>query len=164
MKNDRPLRFRYRLSAGNLILMAVAAIAVTASMGYLAQINPDVRLTRTLARMLSPSAPPMIYWGLTTLGCLATLYVFFAAIKMSNAVNYVELGPTGAFVPSASISMSPITIPYRSIRNIQVIDVQKHQMAVISSSVGEARLGSQCFSTPRDFTAFLLALEQRRHG
>ena len=120
MKNDRPLRFKYKLSAGNLMLMVIAAIAVTASMGYLAHINPDVRLTRTLARLLSPSAPPMIYWGLTTLGFLATLYVLLAAIRSSNAVSYVELGPKGAFVPSASISMSPITIPYRSIRSIRV--------------------------------------------
>jgi len=164
MKNDHPLRFKYKIPAGSRMLMVIAAIAVTASMGYIAYTNPDVRLTRTLARLFSHSAPPMIYWGFTALGFLATLVVIFAASRSSNAVNYVELGSAGAFVPSASISMSPITIPYKSIRSIQVINLNKHQMAVISSSVGEARLGSQFFSSPYDFKAFLLTLEQRRHG
>lgn len=163
MKNDQTLRFNYKLSIGNALLMVVLAAAVTAGMGYFAHVNPNVRVTRILAQLFSPEAPPLIYWGLTVLGLIATLYVTFMAVKSTKAVNYVELGPQGAVLPSATISMSLITISYRSIKSVQLAQLGKHQMAVISSSEGQARLSSQFFPTPSDFKTFLAALEQRRH-
>ena len=144
--------------------MVLAAISVTAGIGYIAYANPEVRITRLLPGVFSPEAPTMIFWALTVLSLAATLFTLSVAFKSLNSVNYVELRPNDAFVPSASISMSPIAIPYRSIRQIQIVNIQNQQMAVISSSVGEARLLSKFFTTAGDFTAFLLALEQRRHG
>lgn len=164
MKNDQSLRFKYKFTAASAVLMVLAACAVTAGLGYIAYANPDVRLMRFLGRLISPDARPMVFWGLAALSSIATVFAIRVAFSSSNSINYVELGPKGAFVPSASISMSPINIPYSSIRQIKVMSVQNQQMAVISSSIGEARLLSKCFATPGDFTAFLLALEQRRHG
>jgi hypothetical protein len=164
MKNDLPLRFKYKFTASSAILMVLAAFAVTASIFYIAYANPDSRLTRLLSVFFSSEALPKFYWGLAALSFVASLYVLRFAFSVSNAINHVELGPNGAIVPSASISMSPISIPYSAIRKIQVVNVQNHQLAVISSSIGEARLISKFFATPSDFTAFLLALEQRRHA
>lgn len=164
MNNYQILRFKYKFTASSAVLMVLAAFAVTVSLGYIAYIPPDARLTRLLSRLLSPEAPSMVFWGLTALSFFASIFVTHAAFSSFNSINHVELGPSGALVPSASISMSPIMIPYRSIRGIQVMNVHNHQMAVISSSVGESRLLSKFFASPSDFTAFLLALEQRRHG
>jgi hypothetical protein len=164
MNNIQTIRFNYKFSSSSAVLMVLAAMAVTVGIGYLAYANPDVRITRLLSGVLSPEAPPMIFWALTGLSFVATLFTLVVAFKSFNSVNYIELRPNDAFVPSASISMSPIAIPYRSIRQIKIVNVQSYQMAVISSSVGEARLLSKFFTTAGDFTAFLIALEQRRHG
>jgi hypothetical protein len=164
MRSNETLRFEYRFTAFSAVLMVIAAFAVTAGLGYIAYTNPEYRLTTLLSRLLSPSAPPLVFWALTILCFLASLFALRVAIRAPGSISHVELGPTGALVPQASVSMKPITIPYSSIRNIQVKDIQGQQMAVISSSVGESRLLAKFFATPSDFTAFLLALEQRRHG
>ena len=164
MNNESPLRFAYKLPAANAILMVLVVIAVTLSMVFLAQSNPDTRLTRSLARIFSPIELPVIYWGMAVLCSFATIYVLFISAKMSKGIRYVELGSNGVFVPSATMSMTQITIPYKAIRGIQILSVQKHKLAIISSSVGESRLSSQCFSTPGDFTTFLSVLEQRNRG
>jgi hypothetical protein len=164
MNNDQTLRFKYKFTTSSAVLMVLAAFAVTVSLGYFASHPPDARLTRLLSRLLSPEAPFIVFWGLTALSLFASIFATRAAFSSSNSINHIELGPSSALLPSASITMSPITIPYRFIRQIRVMNIQNHQMAVISSSVGESRLLSKFFASPGDFTAFLLALEQRRHS
>lgn len=162
MKTSQILRFKYKLPAISAVLMVLAAFAVTAGLGYIAYTNPDSRITRLLARVLSPEAPPFFFWGLTVLSLLASAIVLRVAIRSQSGVSYVELGLTSALVPKASLSMSPITIPYSAIRQIKVINIQGQQMAVISSSVGESRLLSKSFTAPSEFTAFLQVLQERR--
>jgi hypothetical protein len=132
-------------------------------MVFMALTDPETRLTRTLARITPPIELPTVYWGAAAFCCLATIYILFFAIKMLYGIRYVELCPTGAFVPSATLSMSPITIPYRSIRNIQIISIKKQKTAIISSDISESRFSAQYFSTPSDFATFMSALEQRFH-
>ena len=161
--NNKLLRFNYKINASSTILMVVGTFALTASIGYIAYTTPDLRLTRLL-ELVSPEFPSLFFWSLTALTSLCCIFAVHFAFSSLNSIGYVELGPNGAFVPSASLSMTPITIPYRSIKQIQVVKIEKHQMAIISSSIGEARILSKFSSSPRDFTEFLLALEQRRHG
>jgi hypothetical protein len=164
MRSNETLRFEYKFTASSAVLMVVAAFAVTAALGYIAYTNPESRLTTLLSKLLSPSAPPLVFWALTILCFMAALFTLRFAIRAPGSISHVELGPNGALVPLASVSMKPITIPYGSIRDIQVKDIQGQQMAVISSTVGESRLLAKFFTTPSDFTAFLLALEKRRPG
>ncbi|MFC3686651.1 hypothetical protein [Hydrogenophaga luteola] len=164
MRSNETLRFDYKFTATSAVTMVIAAFAVTAGLGYIAYTNPETRLTMVISRLLSPSVPPIIFWALTALCFIAALFTLHVAFRASRSISHVELGPNGALVPLASISMKPITIPYGSIRNIQVKDIQGQQLAVISSTVGESRLLAKFFATPSDFTAFLLALERRRHA
>lgn len=164
MNTSQVLRFKYKLPAISAALMVVAALAVTAGLGYIAYTNPDTRITRMLTRALSPEAPPIFFWSLAVLSLLASMIVLRVAMRSQSGASYVELGLTGALVPKASISMSPITIPYSAITQIQVINIPGQQMAVISSAAGDSRLLSKSFSAPSDFIAFLKALQERRHG
>ena len=164
MNNESPLRFDYKLPAGSAMLMVLAPIAITLGMVYLAQSSYDEHFKRSFLRFISPSNLSTLFWSLAAICGLASIYVLSIGMKMSNSLKYVELGPEGAFVPSASMSMSPITIPYQSIRGIQLVDIQKQKIAIISSSVGEARLNCKCFPTPNDFTTFVSALQQRCRG
>jgi hypothetical protein len=142
--------------------MVLAALAPTAGIGYIAYTKPDFYRIRLLARILSPEALQLVFWGLTAFGLFATVIVLRFAIRTQSAVSFVELGSIGALVPRASISMSPITIPYNSITQVQVTNIQGQQMAIISSSVGESRLLSKSFATQSEFTSFLQALQERR--
>lgn len=54
MNNDQLLRFKYKFTAANAALMVFVAIALTASLGYMAYANPDIRLMRSLFRLASP--------------------------------------------------------------------------------------------------------------
>lgn len=166
MNNESPLRFKYKVSVRGLVVAMAFAIAFAAMMVYFAQTPVEPHLTGTLAGTIPPSAMPTIYWGFAAFFIIATIYLLFAIVKHSNAVNYIELGTKSALVQikSPSMSMSQVTIPYQSIRTIQVNDIQKHQTVVVSLSVNDLVLDSRCFSTPSDFTTFLSALEQRRHG
>jgi len=164
MKPSQTLRFKYRLPTISAVLMVLAALATTAGLAYIAYTNPDSRITRLLTRALSPEAPPFFFWGLTVLSLLASMAVLWFAIRTQGGIRYVELGPTSTLVPKASISMSPITIPYGAITKIQVTNIPGQQMAVISSTVGESRLLSKSFATSGEFTAFLQALQARQQG
>ena len=164
MKTSQILRFKYKLPATSAVLMVLAALAVTVSLGYIAYTNPDIRITRFLTKVLSPEAPPFFFWGLTVLCFFASVIVIRIAIRSQSGVSYVELGPTSILVPKASISMSWITIPYDAIKQIRVINIPGQQVAIISSPAGESRLLSKSFAAPSEFTAFLQALQELRHG
>lgn len=166
MNNESPLRFNYKVSVRGLVVAMAFAIAFTAMMVHFAQTPVEPHLTGPLAGTIRPSAMPRIYWGFAAFFFIATIYLLFVIVKHSNAVNYIELGSKGALVQikSASMSMSQVTIPYQSIKTIQVNNIQKHQTVVITSSVNDLVLDSRCFATPSDFTTFLSALEQGRNG
>ena len=155
-------RFKYKLPAMSAALMVLAAFAATAGIGYIAYTKPDSRITRLLARILSPEALQFVFWGLAAFGLFATVMVIRFAIRTQSGVSYVELGAIDVLVPKASISMSPVAIPYDAITQVQVINIQGQQMAIISSSVGESRLLSKSFATPSEFTSFLQVLQERR--
>lgn len=157
-----PQRFKYKLPAMSAVLMVLAALTATVGIGYIAYTKPDSRITRLLARIFSPETLQFVFWGLTAFGLFATVMVLRFAIRTQSGVSFVELGSIGALVPKASISMSPITIPYGAITQVQVMNIQGQQMAIISSSVGESRLLSKSFATPSEFTSFLQALQERR--
>lgn len=163
MNTSQPLRFNYKFTVTSAVWMVLLTLFVTAALAYTAYSTPDVRLVRLLSQLFSPEIASMIFWGMAVLCLFAT----FLAIKFAfsaKALNYVELGPDGAYVPSATMSMTPITIPYKAIKNIQIVNFNKQQIAVISSTVGESRLLAKFFDQPSHFTTFLLGLEQRRRS
>lgn len=164
MTTSNVQRFKYKLPASSAVLMVLAALAATAGIGYIAYMKPDSRITRLLARMLSPEALQFVLWGGAAFALIATVIVLRFAIRTQNGLSYLELGSTGALVPKASLSMPPITIPYGAITQIQVTNIQGQQMAIISSAVGESRLLSKSFSTPNEFTSFLQTLQERRNN
>lgn len=147
----------------NAILMVLVSFAATAGIGYIAYMKPGSRMTRLLIRILSPEATQFIFWGATIFGLIATVIVLRFAIRTQNGLGYLELGPTGALVPKASISMSPITIPYGAITQVQITNIQGQEVAIVSSEVGESRLLSKAFATPNEFMSFLHALQERRN-
>lgn len=155
-------RFNYKLPALSAALMVLVALAVTASLGYIAYANPDSRHTRLIARVLTPEIAPYFWWGFTFLALIATAIAIWFAIRSQSALRYVELGPINALVPKASLSMASLAIPYSAITQIQVLKIPGQQMAIISSSVGTSRLLSKSFKSPSEFSAFLQALQARR--
>lgn len=161
MNLEQTIRFNYKFSNLSALIMVLVAICVTAVLCYLAYENPDVRFSRQISRLISPQAPALIYLGLAFFSLITTVFSLVFAFKSFNAINYIELGPEGAFVTNASLSMSPMTIPYNSITNIQVVNVRNQKLAVITSSIGEARLLEQFFESPGDFNSFISALQQR---
>lgn len=162
MTTSKAQRFKYQLPAISAVLMVLAALAATTGIGYIAYAKPDSRITRLLAKILSPEALPFIFWGFTALCLFASVIAIRFAIRTQSGVSYVELNTKGALVPKASLSMSPITIPYGAITQVRVTNIQGQQMAIISSSVGESRLLSKSFATPSEFTSFLQDLQGRR--
>jgi hypothetical protein len=158
------LRFKYGYKPGQVVILALFVLALTAGMAYIAYTVPDARFTRLIAKLFSPDAPAIVYWVLTAVTAVLSVSAIVVSIKGAGAVTSVELNASGALVPSASIASKPFLMPYKSIRQIQVVEFQGYPIAVISSSVGESRLISKQFASPKEFSAFLLALEQRRHG
>jgi hypothetical protein len=120
MKDDMPLRFKYKITASSIILMVLAAFAVTASIWYAAYANTDSRLTRFLSRFVASDALPNLCWGHAALTSAAAIYVLRFTFSSYQARSHVEPGPKGAFIPSASIYMSPITTPYSAIKKFRL--------------------------------------------
>lgn len=162
MKTSQTLRFKYKLPLSSAMPTVFLTLATTAGLGYITYMNPDVGMTRLLAGMFSPEAPRFFYWVLTALSSFASLIVLWLAIRSQSVACYLEVGPTSALVPNASLPIASITIPYRLISKIRVTDVQGQQIAILSSSVGESRLLSTSFAAPGEFTAFLNAFLNAR--
>lgn len=160
----KTLRFKYGYKPFAVVILALAVFSLTAGAAYIAHTVPDVRFTRLLSKLISPEAPAIAYWTLTAITGVLSILAVSISIKGAGGITHVELNNVGALVPSASMSSKPFLMPYKSIRQIQVVEVQGYPMAVISSVVGESRLISKQFASPKDFSAFLLALEQRRHS
>jgi hypothetical protein len=158
------LRFEYKFSVQNAALMVFACLAVTISIGFIAYTNPNIGISRMLSKFLSPNAPVLFFWIVFLICLLATIFALVFAVKSFNTLKFVELGPSFVVLPSASVTMSPISIPYSTISQVQVVNIQNQQIAVISSTIGEARLLSKFFATSDSFEAFLLELKQRRHS
>lgn len=156
------LRVKYGCKPSSIAILALAVFSLTAGMAYIAYTVPDARLTRLLSKLLSPEAPAIVYWALTAVTGVLSVLAVGISIK-GRGITYVELNNNGALLPSCSLPPKLFLMPYKSIRKIQVVEVQGHPMVVISSAAGESHLVSKQFSSSKDFSAFLLALEQRRH-
>jgi hypothetical protein len=155
MNNISPQRFEYKISAWYFAWMTLAASATAGYLGYnLATADFNFIFMSVLGWAL--------YLGLIAYLGFKGRHLLSTDIKMSNGSYHIELGPNSALVPSFSIAKVPIEMPYKSITSVQVNNVKKHKIVVISSSVGKSILDSRCFSTPNDFAQFLSALEQRR--
>lgn len=164
MNPSQTLRFKYKLPAISAVLMVLVTFATTAALGYIAYTNPAFHRTRLLTRLLSPEALPIFFWGLTIISLIASLIVLQFAIRTQYGMRYVELGPMSALVPKAGLSMSPITIPYNTITQIQIMNIHGKKIAIIFSMVGESRLFAKSFLTSGEFTTFIQVLQERRHG
>ena len=144
----------------------LAAFIVTTGCGYVAYTGLESNKTKILSSLLPPEVRPFFWWGLTAIGLLASLTVAWSSFcQINSSITHLELGPEEARLRSATLSVAPITIPYKSIKLIKTINMKKgQQMTIISSSVGASRIFSKFFASPSDFTTFLLTLEQRRQS
>jgi hypothetical protein len=57
-----------------------------------------------------------------------------------------------------------MSVPYGAIKGIRAAAVPGQQMLLVSSTVGEARLLSKAFASPREYELFLSELRRRVNG
>jgi hypothetical protein len=144
--------------------MVFATLALTAGMAFVAYTRPDSPLMRRLTRLLFPEAISALLWGFTLFGFVASILVIWLAIRSQTGIRHVELGPSSALIPKASMSMKLIRMPYTAIINVQIVNLQGQRMAVIRSKIGESRLFEKSFATPKAFEVFLQELRERCNG
>jgi len=160
MSTTDSLRFTYRLPAKNAVLMAVVALAVPVGVAYTAStIQKPLRLFGLVT--LSAQGAAVFFWVLSALCGLAALLALYAAVRSQTALGFIELGGQGASLPKASLSSPLRVIPYKSIEQVQVVNVPGQQMVIVKSSVGESRLMSKSFASQEEFAVFLGALGER---
>jgi hypothetical protein len=164
MHSNETLRYEYKFTATNALVMVMSAFAVTVACGYIAYTNPESSFSRLADKLGLQNVLPIFFWALTFACTMATLLCLRIAFSATGSLSHVELGSDGIVVPEATVSMKPISIPYTSITNIQLNDIKGQQMAIISSNVGESRLFAKYFHAPIDFTKFLMELDKRRQS
>jgi len=163
MDTPTTLRFAYRLPAARAVLMVLVSFAVAVGSAYIASTNQKALRIFGLVT-LPPDAASTLFWLFAILSLAVALLAVWLGIRSHVGAGYVELGPTSAVVPMASLSGGPLTVPYSAIKRVSTLNVPGQQLVIIASSVGEARLMSNSFATQREFAEFLNALQARTGG
>lgn len=150
MNSNSTIKYKYGLSFSRAILSISIAFLLNICLFYAAKIGWFPR-------------SPRLSWVLAGLSVLLTLFVIWFSIR-GQKIGTIELGTEAAIVPKASLFMPLISLPYASIKQVKLVNVNRQHMAIISSSIGEARLYSTWFPTLEDFKTFLETLQQRRNS
>ncbi|MBS4051134.1 MAG: hypothetical protein KGZ69_08020 [Methylomonas sp.] len=150
MSSTATIKYRYKLPTKRALFAVVIAILINVGLTYEAYSKGLPQLTN-------------LSWQLAGLSWLLTLFVIWFVIR-GQRIGDVELGEEAALIPKASLYMSLIRVPYHCIKRVKLVNLNKQLMAVISTSVGTARLNSTWFATLEDFQNFLQILEERRHA
>jgi len=154
------LRFDYQISKGALAFMVVVAVAITAFFAYLAHSNE--KGLRISSLLLSPALATCFYWALAAMGLLGTSAAAASTIGNWRSAGFVQLGPTEALLPRASLRAGLIKMPYASILRLEVQEIPgRQQMVIVRTADAEARLSSSGFKLPKDFARFLRVLKER---
>jgi len=157
------LSFKYQVPAWRNFLGVVFCSAGAIGMGYLSYINQKgLRIFQLIT--FSPEASSLIYLAssLVLLLCVALFVVLI--VRSLNGPVVLTIEETYVVVPRASLKGELLSIPYSSIKQLLVQDLQRQQMITINSSVGQARVLSVGFRNVGEFSSFKLALASRING
>jgi len=157
--NTETVSFPYRVSTPRVIAIVIAVAVLIVAFLYLALTSH--RPLRLVGFLLSPHQA-RVFYGLMAGAMSLCLIPVGALIKRSaQPPQMIELGPTAATVPRASLSGELLTIPYAKISKVELREIRGQQFLVIRSSLGESRLVPAGFSGQRAFADFVAALRQR---
>ncbi|ATG88628.1 hypothetical protein MKLM6_0349 [Methylomonas koyamae] len=142
-------RYRYRLPARLAVLLLFLAVAPTGGLAYLAGCGVFAKYAGLLV------------WLAAASGLLAILPLWIVARALAKQ-NFIELRAEEALLPKATLALAFIGMPYSAIKQISVLKLSGHSVAVVVSAFGESRVSSDWFAQEGEFAEFLEQLERRR--
>lgn len=143
------IRYRYRLPARLAVLLLFLAIAPTGGLAYLAGYG------------VFPNHVELLGWLAVASGLAAILPIWIVARALVKQ-SFVELRAEEALLPKASLTLTFVKMPYSAIKQISLLTLSGHSVAVVASAFGEARVSSAWFAVAGKFAEFLEQLERRR--
>ena len=160
---QKTLYFQYKFPASSNFLMLVVGFGLPLVFVYLALSNQrGLRLQRILT--LSTSQATTFYWCAAAVSSAVAVMIVWGVVSRSSAPGTIQLGPTSAVIPAATVRGEFINVPYSAIHRIDVQEIARSKMAVIHSTAGESRLMSSAFATDSQFLTFLQTLKSRVQG
>jgi hypothetical protein len=157
--NTETVSFPYRASTPRVIAIVIVVALLMVAFCYLALTSQhSLRLEGFL---LSPHQARIFYWLMTAATSLCLIPAAALVKRSSQPPQMIELGPTAAVVPKASLSGELLTIPYAKISKVELREIRGQKFLVIKSSVGESRVVPAGFTGQRAFADFVAALRQR---
>ncbi|OAI15713.1 hypothetical protein A1507_12860 [Methylomonas koyamae] len=143
------IRYRYRLPARFAAWLLFLAMAPPGGLAYLAGCGVFAKYAGLLV------------WLAAASGLLAILPLWIVARALAKQ-NFIELRAEEALLPKATLALAFIGMPYSAIKQISVLKLSGHSVAVVVSAFGESRVSSDWFPLESEFAEFLAQLEQRR--
>jgi hypothetical protein len=158
-----PLKFKYKIPASRGILGLLFCVALAFGMSYLAYTNQKgLQAFRFIT--FSVGEASVIYWIFALVFAFASILFCVLLGRNFKGPISVVLDETSIIAPAASLKGELLSIPYKSIKEVIVHNVQHQQFVTINSSIGQARLMSIGFKTPEEFASFKQALAARTNG
>jgi hypothetical protein len=146
MDKQNVLRIPYAIPATNKAAMVLVSSAIPVLFAYLAWTNHS-RLSLFRLVTLSPSGATNFYWVLMCVSLLAASVAVLMSFFRLKELGYIELAENSVFLPQASLRGKMISIPYRAIQSVRLMDVHGTRIFIVKSSVGESRLVAMGFSS-----------------
>lgn len=144
------IRYRYRLPPRFVASLLFLAIAPTGGLAYLA------------ASGVLPNYADLLGWLAAASALWAILPLWLVGRALAKP-SFIELRAEEALLPRASLALTFIGMPYTAIKQISVLEVSNHSVAVVASAFGESRVSSAWFAAEGEFAEFLREI-QRRHA
>lgn len=158
---DPTQKFDYEVERVQFSLALVVVVAIPILLANHALTNDKgLRLFHIVT--LSKADATNFWWGLAILCSLAALILIFSMLSSLRHPEQVELHPTYANLPKASIMGGQLDIPYETITKVSRRKIPGDQeMTKIKSSVGESCVISSHFNSMLAYEEFLSALSTK---
>ena len=158
---DPAQKFDYEVKRERFTLAMFVAVAIPIVLASHALTNnKGLKLFHVVT--LSKGEATNFWWGFAILCGLAALILIISMLSSLRHTELVELHPTYANLPKASIMGGQLNIPYETITKLSRWKILGGQeMMMIKSSVGESSVNSSRFNSMLAYEKFVSALSAK---
>ena len=154
------LRIPYKIPHSRLVSMFITMLAF-AGIAYLMSTTNHKAVQLEGVITLSPTQANDFYLILSMFFLVISIYPVWRAYLGRKQSGFIEFLPDAVVLPKVSLHSTTLTVPYKSIKTIQIREIHHQRFLVIKSSVGENRLLPMGFVTDNEFNNFYHVLRQR---
>jgi hypothetical protein len=154
------LRFAYKIPTGRMSTGVPVLLVLALMFGVFAQ---DDKAVRFWGIPLTAHGATILFGSFCALFVLAAALMSWLLVRNAGRTRVLELTSDAAVVLKASLAQKMITVPYSTIRSVELAGFTPRYgpMIVIKSTLGRSHLMRAAFENEPQFTRFFAELKVR---